>query len=393
VKRYVALIAAVLMLAFMGTNQAFSVFDRPLRETYGLRSSQTQAIFGTATLVFCIFLIVAGRLHDRVGPRPLAIASAALMGAGMFLAWRSGGSFGLLWLSQGVIVAAGTAAGYVCPIATAVKWFPHHKGLIAGLAAAGFAGGPILLSGAAEALFARGWGVLDIYGFVGAVYAPVLLVTGLLLVTPGPVNPAHVAAFRRRELLRDRRFWMLWVGMLCGTFPYLIVIGKVKPMGEAFGIGPAAAVFAVTAACAGNAFGRLFWGYVVDRLGHRRAMLASQALMPAVVLAMIGSSVAPALFLVAAAGVGFCYGSNFAIYPATVANFYGPHVLGSVYPLIMFAQGVSSVGPPVAGWLYDVTDSYLPGLAIAAAVAAAGLMACTWLGRSGAPAALHRSAP
>ena len=380
-KRYLVLAASLVMMACLGTGQAFSVFDGPLREAYRLTSGQTQLIFGLSTLVFCVVIIVAGRLHDRFGPRPLALASVLLTGGGWFLAWQSGGHYVLLLVSLGVIGGAGSSVGYVCPIATAVKWFPHNRGLIAGLAAAGYAGGPILLSAIAEVLFHRRWGVLEIYGFVAAVYTPILLVTALLLLTPGPVNPEHVSAFRRRTLLKDRRFWMLWVGMLCGTMPFLIVSGKVKPMGEAFGLGPAAAVCAIGVACAGNVLGRLFWGYVVDRVGHRKAMLGTQMLLPVVVLAMIGSSAAPALFLVAAAGVGFCYGSNFAIYPATVANFYGPHVLGSVYPLIMFAQGISAAGPPLAGLLYDHTQSYLPGLAIAGAAAVAGLAVCTWLGR------------
>ena len=380
-KRTLVLAASLVMMAGLGTGQAFSVFDGPLREAFHLTSFRTQLIFSTNTLVFCIVIIVGGRLHDRFGPRPLALASVLLTGAGYFLAWQSGGHYLVLLLSLGVILGAGSSIGYVCPIATAVKWFPRNRGLIAGLAAAGYAGGPILLSAIAEVLFHRQWSVLEIYGFVAAVYTPILLVTALLLRAPGPVNPEHVSAFRRRTVLRDRRFWMLWVGMLCGTMPYLILNGKVKPMGEAFGLGPAAAACAIGVACAGNMLGRLFWGYVVDRVGHRKAMFGTQMLLPVVVLALVGSSAVPALFLVAAAGVGFCYGSNFAIYPATVANFYGPHVLGSVYPLIMFAQGISSSGPPLAGFLYDCTQSYLPGLAIAGVVAVVGLVICTWLGR------------
>jgi OFA family oxalate/formate antiporter-like MFS transporter len=72
----------------------------------------------------------------------------------------------------------------------------------------------------------------------------------------------------------------------------------------------------------------------------------------------------PYLFLPCAAAIGFCYGSNFAIYPATVSRLWGSHLLGSIYSIIMAAQGVSSLAPAVAGFLNDRTGSFVPGLAL-----------------------------
>jgi OFA family oxalate/formate antiporter-like MFS transporter len=90
------------------------------------------------------------------------------------------------------------------------------------------------------------------------------------------------------------------------------------------------------------------------------------------------------LFLASAAGIGFCYGSNFAIYPGTVAKVYGSHLLGSVYPMIMAAQGISALGPVVGGCLSDLTHSYMPGVLLSAGVAVAGLVSSLALGaRSG----------
>jgi OFA family oxalate/formate antiporter-like MFS transporter len=190
-----------------------------------------------------------------------------------------------------------------------------------------------------------------------------------------------VDAFRRRSLLVDRRFWTLFVGMFCGTLPFLTVMGSVKQIGEAFNIG-AAAVAAVSAMAVGNACGRVFWGQFIDRLGARRSMLSAQSVMLAAMLCLILLGWRhPVLFLAAACVVGFCYGSNFAIYPAATAKLYGTHVLGSVYPLIMAAQGISSFAPSVNGMLYDRTGSYFPGLTLAALIAALGLIASTILSR------------
>jgi len=87
------------------------------------------------------------------------------------------------------------------------------------------------------------------------------------------------------------------------------------------------------------------------------------------------------LFFVAVAAIAFCYGSSFAIFPATVARLYGVHVLGSIYPFIMMAQGLSSTAPLLNGAFYDRTHSYIPGLCVALGVTVVGVSACQLMAR------------
>ena len=464
-RRWLVLSVCLLMLLGIGTGQAWSVFVGPLRSAYRLTSLQSQLVFTTFTLVFCVWIVVAGRLHDRFGPRPVAFGGALLIGLAYLVTFCRGASFPFLWLGMGLLSGMGIATVYTCPIATAIKWFPRHRGLMAGLTAAAFGLGPILVQRIVVPLLERGWPVLRTIGLLGTIYVPALLVLSLLLLTP-PAAPAHraaVAGFRGRVLLRDARFWMLFVGMLCGTFPYLLLIGNIRPiaftwrvgaavglaipalaLGNAAGrvfwgalllvtpavpaarrararfrvralladprfwplfvgmlcgtlpylvlignIRPIAAAWQVGAAVGlaipalalGNAAGRVFWGAVVDRAGTRATVRAAQ-ITAVVAVALVPFTGGRAwLFLPALAGVGFCYGSNFAIYPATIARVYGVEWLGSVYPWIMLAQGVSSFGPTIAGFLNDRTGRLTCGMALAAAVAVIGLVSGILLGR------------
>jgi len=380
VKRYWILAACVLMLPFLGTGQAWSVFIAPLQKEYGFKEYQMQLVFSTSTFCFCFMSIVGGRLYDRLGPRWVAALSAGILAAGWFLAATAGSHYIFLWLAIGVLVGTGAGIGYVCPIATAMKWFPRSHGLASGLAATGFACGPILLSTIAELLNPRGWHPLGIFRLVGCVYPLVVLVTGMLLtVPPGQSRAEEVAAFRHAKLLSDPRFWTLAVGMFCGTLPFLTVIGGVKPIAVAFGVG-VAAVVAIPVMSSGNAFGRIFWGFVVDRLGPRRSILSAQSLMVVSLLCLILVGMShPAIFLVAVCVIGFCYGSNFAIYPTATAKLYGTHVLGSVYPMILAGQGIAASCATLNGFLRDRTGSWVPGLSLAAAFAALGIVLCAVL--------------
>ncbi len=109
-------------------------------------------------------MILAGRWLGRAGPRRLAVAGGVLLGAGYVL----GGFFGQTFLAQllfvGVLGGAGIGLAYVVPIAVGVRWFPDRKGLITGLAVAGFGFGAVLWVKLAGSWFGGLLNTLSLFG-------------------------------------------------------------------------------------------------------------------------------------------------------------------------------------------------------------------------------------
>lgn len=363
------------MLLCLGTSGAWSVFVLPLQAQHGYSFAQLQFVYTTAIINFALMMIVGGRLYDRWGARPMVLASALLILTAWTLASRLGGHHYLfLWFTMGVLASAGSALCYVCPISIAMHWFPERRGLVGGLAATGFAGGPILLSSLAEWLMRQGWDPMQIFGAIGLIYAPVVLSVGLILkLPPHPHAPLVHAPFRRRTLMRDRRFWALFAGMFAGTLPFLVVIGNAKPLAIDFGLAAEIAVLAITVLASGNIVGRIVWGFANDRLGPRRVIVGMHVLTFTAMLCILAAGFwTPWLLLPASLLLGFCYGGHFAVYPATCARIFGPHVLGSVYPLIMAAQGLASLATLANGLLLDRFASHYPGLFLAMGCVLAG---------------------
>ncbi len=83
-------------------------------------------------------MVLAGRWQAKAGPHIVALTGGIVLGAGYILAGLLGKSFITQLLFIGVIGGAGIGLAYVCPIAVSMKWFPDKKGLISGLAVAGF---------------------------------------------------------------------------------------------------------------------------------------------------------------------------------------------------------------------------------------------------------------
>jgi MFS transporter, OFA family, oxalate/formate antiporter len=378
--RYLILAASVLIQVCLGGIYAWSAFVPALREGYSLSVAQTQLIFGLTITVFTVAMVFAGRLLERLGPRLVASTGAVLFGAGYVIASLSQGSFAVLLVGISILTGAGTGFGYVCPLATCVKWFPSNKGLVTGVAVAGFGGGAILLSAASDMLFGHGVSVLTVFRWIGIVYGSVILGAAFVLASPASDRTeAKRPALALNDLARDRVFWALVFGIFCGTFAGLVTIGNLKPMALASGLSPAAATLAISAFAAGNASGRIAWGWIADRIGSR-AIPLSLGVLAVVVCGFIPVSSRPEGFALLSALVGFGFGACFVVYAAQAASRYGSDNVGSVYPLVFLAYGLAGViGPWIGGRLYDETESYMPAVATGAAVVLAGLLISSWL--------------
>src|SRR6185436_9732753 len=118
----------------------WSVFRIPLMRTYHWTVSEVTVAFELAILALGFAAFVGGLWMRRSGPRPVAFLAAVLYGTGTVLAGLSH-SLPMLYLTYGLIGGAGLGLGYIVPVATLIRWFPDKRGLITGIAVAGFGAG------------------------------------------------------------------------------------------------------------------------------------------------------------------------------------------------------------------------------------------------------------
>ncbi len=369
------------MQACLGGVYAWSAFVTPLCSEYGFSAAQTQIVFGVIFAFFTSTMIFAGRLQEKFGPRLVATIGGIMFGGGYFLASLSDGAFLLILLGIGVIGGAGIGFCYVCPLATCVKWFPQSRGLVTGLAVAGFGCGAVVLSLLVGILFERGSNVLEVFRIIGLAYGVVLVACAMLLCNPREMLHRPQQSIRLRRLISQRRFWALASGMFCGTFAGLMVIGNIKPIGVSAGLNPNQAGLAIGAIAIGNAAGRVFWGILQDKIG-RSSIPISLAVLCMAVLSLIPSASSGSTFALIATLTGFGFGACFVLYAAQVAAEYGPNAIGNVYPIIFLAYGFSGIlGPPVGGALFDKTGDYSASMFLAAFITVLGITANILLSR------------
>ncbi len=407
-RRWTVIAGALVIQVVLGTVYAFSVFVRPLESEFGWSRATTQWAFSIALATFAIAMIPAGRLQDRIGPRKVASIGGVLLGLSFLLGSLlvSESRPWALYLTYGVIGGAGIGFGYVCPIAAAVKWFPDKRGLITGLAVAGFGAGALFFAGPASVLllppaagaepmgFSQmllvGLGVEEGAGFGvgwktffvihGVFCAGVVLLGAMLLKNPPagwkPEGWQPVDSLARtqkelewREMLNRPLACMLWITFIFGATSGLMAIGQWKPMmGAILGERTFAPewmgtfgrfVEPVGILAVFNALGRIFWGKVSDVIDRPRAMMM-MFLAQGMAFMLLVSVESPFAIFLASAWVGLNFGGNFALFPSATSDYFGTKNFGVNYGWIFTAYGVAGIlGPVVGGVMFDATEQYV----------------------------------
>lgn len=390
--RWLVALGALVIQLCLGAIYAWSVFTPHLKKApFNFSATQTQVVFSVGLATFAIVMVLAGRWQAKIGPRRVALAGGLLLGLGYILAKFIGGSFLGQVLAIGLIGGAGIGLAYVCPIAVGMKWFPDKKGLITGLAVAGFGFGALIWIKLASTWghLIEKLGVLDVFGLYGIIFLIAVSLGSIVMINPPAGykpkgwNPPEPKVTGNKvtgqlnllpdQMLKTPQFYMLWSIFIFSGMAGLMTIGIIQLFGidalkgsghseaEAAAIaGTAMAVFYSLA----NGIGRIVWGAVSDRLGRKRSitiMTASQGVMMLLFFWMGGT---PALLFLGATIIGFNFGGNFALFPTATADFFGPAHLGQNYGWVFTAYGVGGIVGPIMAGIFRDNGSWLPAFLI-----------------------------
>lgn len=311
--------------------------------------------YATACLAFALSMILGGKMQDRFGPRLTALLGGLLVGAG-FLFCSLTSDYWSWVFGFGVLAGTGIGFGYSAATPPALKWFsPAKTGLIAGIVVSGFGLAPVYLAPVCQYLLGR-FGLHTTMMILGIAFILIVCRLSLLLhnpptgFTPAASGSSIVAAKKicvdapSSRMLRQRRFYILWLIFFVGAGAGLMVIGSIagiakQSMGEM-------AFVAVAVMAVGNAAGRIVAGILSDRIGRATTLvllLAAQSLLMFAATRVVTGPDSGALSVtLLATFIGFNYGSNLSLFPAFIKDYWGTANYGTNYGILFSAWGVGA---------------------------------------------------
>src|SRR6516164_4103441 len=315
--------------------------------------------------------IVMGWVADRIGVRPTVIFGAVMATLG--LAVSTTGQVWALFLGHAVLIGLLGNSAHLPPLVVYIsRWFDRRRGTAVALIWSGqYVAGLLWPTVFERAMTQFGW-QMTMRGYAVVVAAAIVPMALLLRPPPQPSRAALGLGTGARLSGRPLglpanlvQTLLCAAGFLC-CVPMAIPAGHLVAFCSDLGI-PAAHGAAMLSILLGSALvSRLFWGWLADRIGGLRTVLASSACQALAIAAFTATQDEAGLFAVSAAyGLGFS--GIIPAYVLAVRELFPSSEASWRVPTLLF---VSMSGMAFGGWfagaLYDHFGFYAPAFAAGA---------------------------
>ncbi|MBW2609084.1 MAG: MFS transporter [Deltaproteobacteria bacterium] len=362
--------AFLIQLSTWGVHCTFGIFFVAVAKEFAWSRVVISSAFSLYLFLMGIMSIISGRINDRFGPRLVMSLSCSIIGLGYFLMsmvneiWH-------FYFFYGVIVAIGMGGVDIATLSTIARWFVKKRGMMTGIVKAGAGAGMFILPPVINWLiYTYGWRttyiIISVMIFIGSVSASQFLKFAPREMGLNPygeeVNEkssnSEDDGFLFQKAILTIQFWQLCVVfflfLVCTQIILVHLYAHIVDTGIS---GSVAATILATVGGASIA-GRLIMGSAGDRIGNKPAMIIDLAIM-SVASFLLFFADAPWMFFIYACLHGFSHGGLFTLISPMVADLFGLVSHGIIFGVVSFSGNIGgTIGPIVAGRIFDLTGSY-----------------------------------
>lgn len=383
------------MVAIANLQYGWTLFVNPINKEHGWSLAQIQIAFSVFILMETWLVPIEGWLIDKFGLRTMFLIGGVLVGASWILN-AFAGSLGALYFAA-VLGGIGGGIVYGGSVGNALKWFPDHRGLAAGLTAAGYgAGSAATVIPIANMIKERGYD--SAFFFYGIIQGVIVIVLALVIRGPKPGETPAVTQSAVQQTVRDVQpsavikapaFWLMYVMFVLVAAGGLMAVAQLGPMAKDFGISDVpvtlmlwtlpALQWALSIDRVLNGICRPFFGWVSDHIGRENTMFIAFLIEGLGILVWWRLASSPILFVLLTGVVFFAWGEIFSLFPATSADLFGRKYATVNYGLLYTAKGTASLLVPLGNYIKASTGNWTYVLIIAAIANIVAAVLALWV--------------
>ena len=349
-------LAACLLITFcMGTIHAFSTLIQNIEIQTGVGRMASSLVYSTALLNVTLAVYVGHILYRKFSPQVLIFFIAILPVIGLLI---SNSENWISWIiGYGIFFGFSSGLGYGLSLYIVSLVTENEKlGFALGLVTASYAFGAVIFSMLYPLLFDH-FGFKNGYIF-GLLILSSIVIIGLILFSISRVRIGQESITNQKKDLKETYIFKLWLGYFLGVFAGLMLIGHAVPMINSFGGSTSISITAITLMTLGSGIAGIYAGWLVDRFGCKRPLLAILMINTIAILALsIMTNIN--LLIILLVLLASLYGAVIAIYPTLVSHIVGSNLSAAVYGRVFTAWGTAGLlSPSIAGWLYEQNNNY-----------------------------------
>ncbi|MBI2830119.1 MAG: MFS transporter [Chloroflexi bacterium] len=390
---WVVAAATLVMAGFYGTQLSFSVFLKPLVAEFGWTRAEVSAGMSISQLVTGLISIITGILADRYGTRRVIVAGGIAAGLGYLLLSRTEALW-QLYLFFGITMGIALACTWIPITALVSTRFPQKRILALGITMTGIELGQMTVPPLiAYYISIEGW--RDAYVLMAIIIAATTFLPSLLLGkkkdslaqrTPVPAVAQPVGqdsvqpmGWSARDAARTLPFWMLMVTGFVVSATFYFVVTHIVAYTTDILPGTTVAALILTFLGGASASSKLTASLLTARIGSRGALLMFFGIQ-ALGLGILMSANSLWMLFAGGAVFGLGFGGTAPIRMALVSELFGIRAVATILGMVNVAWAAGGIaGPVLAGYTYDVSQSYQVAFLVAILLTVTGLAASYFL--------------
>ncbi len=367
---------------------SFAIFSVPFVQEFGWSRGLLGSAFSLALFVYAVSSPYVGSLLERKGPRAIMpwgcflVAAASLAGFFINSIWH-------IFFLFGIVGGIGLALnGFATNTAIMPRWFVQKRGRATGITLSGIGIGILVLSPMIERMIDM-WGWRLAYVAYGAIVLFIITPASYLIMRDRPedVGQARDGLPARQEtdnavvdtaekatvdksvrsvfltLKGDYRFWAMMFLYFAIGFNNNTIISQIQLYFVDVGFSMTAAALVLGAVGFLRTIGSVSGGWLGDRIGRGRgtavsAILVNLGMILLLLIPFLGGGLFPAFAFVVIYGLGI--GGMSACGSAMGGDIFEGPTYGVIVGFTEICYGLGGVvGPPLAGFFFDYTKSYV----------------------------------
>jgi MFS transporter, OFA family, oxalate/formate antiporter len=319
-------------------------------------------VLSTIGLTFTVFTYAAtfiqpfsGYIADTYGPRKVAVTASVLVGIGLLLA-STATSPGMLYLYYG-IGGVGVGILYGISASCAIKWFPDRRGFATGLVVFGFGAGTAVFNLFIQQMLDT-MGLQTTFVYLGIAMLIILIPLSFFYKYPeqsvqtakGSKKDTAVSAtdYKPLEMLKTHQWFLIYFSF---TFTISIVLmfgAQMKMVAKEFDLPKSYFSVLLVLFPLGNGLSRVFAGAISDKIGREKTMVIFYSLLALSIFCFVFFAKTPLFFVIIVFIAALLGGAPFALYPATIGDYYGTKYATTNYGITYTAKAFAGL---ISGWL------------------------------------------
>ncbi|KAH8651177.1 major facilitator superfamily domain-containing protein [Xylariales sp. PMI_506] len=299
-----------------------------------------------------------GILYDRYGPRVLILGGSFLHVFGIMMT-SLGTQYYQILLAQGVCSAIGVSAIFQPAMNSVQGWFNKKRGAAFGILATGSSLGgvvfPIMVSRLINAV-GYSWS-MRICAFL---ILALLVIANLTVKARHPPRPQPISRAQLIQPFKEPGYVLLTAGFFFLTYGIFVPLNYLPLQAISAGMSPSLVEYLVPILNAASLFGRLFSGFMGDRIGRFNifVIVCGLSSLWIFVLWLVDSS--NAALIAFAALFGFCSGAYVSLISPLIMQISPISEIGFRSGIVFFCSATGGLTTNViAGAILDATSDWI----------------------------------